>query len=183
VWVTRARPSDTKARIQAAARELFAQKGVQRTSLREIADHLGITKPALYYHFDSRESLVASIVEPLLAEMDAFVAERESGPQPDPRVLLGDYFDLLQRHRDTLTMLIRDLSTLAYLDLGMRMIEWRRRMIRLLIGPRPSLAARARAVIAIGGLSDCTIEFTDVPMEKVKSIAVEAALAVLAPKS
>ncbi|WP_441285888.1 TetR/AcrR family transcriptional regulator [Sorangium sp. KYC3313] len=179
----RARPSDTKARIQAVARELFARQGVQRTSLREIADHLGITKPALYYHFDSRESLVASIVEPLLAEMDAFVAEREGGPQPDSRVLLADYFDLLHRHRDTLTMVVRDLATLAYLDLGMRMIEWRRRLMRLLIGPRPSLAARARAVVAIGGLSDCVIEFTDVPMEKVKSVAVEAALAALAPTS
>ena len=59
----RRRPSDTKARIQAVARELFAQQGVQPTSLREIADRLGITKAALYYHFDSREALVRSIIE------------------------------------------------------------------------------------------------------------------------
>ena len=47
-------PSDTKQRILDTARELFARKGVQRTSLQEIAGQLGITKPALYYHFTSR---------------------------------------------------------------------------------------------------------------------------------
>ena len=48
-------PSETRQRIQDVARELFAEKGVQRTSLQDIADRLGITKPALYYHFGSRE--------------------------------------------------------------------------------------------------------------------------------
>jgi AcrR family transcriptional regulator len=68
------------------ARELFARQGVQRTSLREIADHLGITKPALYYHFDSREALVASIVEPLLADRESqpalSLAERQAARRP-----------------------------------------------------------------------------------------------------
>jgi AcrR family transcriptional regulator len=46
--------SDTRERIQDVARELFASQGVQRTSLQDIADKLGLTKPALYYHFTSR---------------------------------------------------------------------------------------------------------------------------------
>ena len=58
-------PSETRQRIQNVARELFTQKGVQRTSLQDIADRLGMTKPALYYHFDSREELVRSILQPL----------------------------------------------------------------------------------------------------------------------
>ena len=48
---------DTRQRIQDAARELFVEKGVVRTSLQDIADRLGITKPALYYHFTSREDM------------------------------------------------------------------------------------------------------------------------------
>ena len=39
--------SDTRRRIQDVARELFSEKGVQRTSLQDIAGRLGITKPAL----------------------------------------------------------------------------------------------------------------------------------------
>ena len=172
------RPTDTRERILAAARELFAQRGAQRTSLRDIADKLGITKPALYYHFDSREALLASIVEPLLVDMDAFIRAREPGPL-DTRTLLGDYFDLLHRHRDLLTMLVRDLATLGLLDLGTRMIEWRRRLMALLLGPAPTLAAQIRAVVAIGGMSDCTVEFPDVPMDRIKATAVDAAFAAL----
>ena len=43
--------TDTKAEIKAVALELFAANGADRTSLREIAERLGITKAALYYHF------------------------------------------------------------------------------------------------------------------------------------
>ena len=57
-------PSETRQRIQDVASELFSEKGVQRTSLQDIATRLGITKPALYYHFSSREELVRSILQP-----------------------------------------------------------------------------------------------------------------------
>ena len=71
-------PSETRQRIQDVARELFTQKGVQRTSLQDIANRLGITKPALYYHFSSREELVRSILQPLIDEGESFVAEHET---------------------------------------------------------------------------------------------------------
>ena len=174
-----ARPSDTKARIQAVARELFAEQGVQQTSLRDIAHRLGITKPALYYHFTSREDLLRSIVQPLIDDVDDFLADIEANAPRSPRDLLQGYFDITFRHREVTVMVVRDLSTLAHLDLGSRMGHWRRRLIALLLGPDPDLAARARAVVAIGGLSDCTVEFTDVPAATLGPPAVAAALAAL----
>jgi len=174
-----ARPTDTRERILSAARALFTEKGVQQTSLRDIAEHLGLTKPALYYHFDSREALVASLVQPLIDDCEAFVAERVGAPPAELRVLLSDYFDLLHRHRELLTLLVRDLSTLGALDLGPRLLEWRQRITVLLVGSRASLADRVRATVAIGGLSDCIVELPGEPIEKVKAYAVEAAFAVL----
>jgi len=44
---------------------LFSERGVQQTSLRDIAERLGITKPALYYHFESRDALLENIVQPM----------------------------------------------------------------------------------------------------------------------
>ena len=38
-----------------AALELFARRGVSGTSLQDIADHLGVTKAAVYYQFRSKE--------------------------------------------------------------------------------------------------------------------------------
>jgi AcrR family transcriptional regulator len=177
--VSKTRPSDTKARIQAVARELFARQGVQQTSLRDIADQLGITKPALYYHFDSREALVRSIVAPLVEELEAFIVAHEAGPRPEPRALLADHFELLFRNREVLLFLVQNLALLAELDLATRMLEWRRRLMTLLIGPDPSLAARIRAIVAIGGMSDCAVELAHAPLEQVKPAALEAACAAL----
>lgn len=177
--MARTRPSDTKARIQDVARELFARQGVQQTSLREIADRLGITKPALYYHFDSREALVRSIVTPFMDELEAFIVAREACPRPDPRALLGDHFDLLFRHREILVMLVHDLALISELGLAVRMLGWRRRLIALLLGPEPSLEASIRAIVAIGGMSDCAVALADVPIERIKPTAVESACAAL----
>ncbi|MEU4225735.1 TetR/AcrR family transcriptional regulator [Nonomuraea sp. NPDC026600] len=171
-----ARPSDTKARIQAVARELFVEQGVQNTSLRQISDRLGITKPALYYHFASRDELVRSIIQPLVEDMERFVATRESG---DARELLEDYFDMIWRHRDITVMIVREMSTLGYLDLGQRMFDWRRRLITLLLGPDPAPARHIHATVAIGGMSDCSVEYAHLSLDEVKPAAVEAAAAAL----
>ena len=53
----------TRERIQAIALELFAEQGYDKTSLREIAEGLGVTKAALYYHFNSKEDIVRSFTE------------------------------------------------------------------------------------------------------------------------
>jgi AcrR family transcriptional regulator len=177
--MAKTRPTDTKARIQAVAVELFTRRGVQQTSLQDIAGELGITKPALYYHFSSREALLASLVQPLVDDMMSFIVEREKPPVPSARELLEDYFDLLHRNREILAMLVRDMSTLGALDLTVRVFEWRHRLMALMIGPRPTLAAQVRAVVAVGGLSDCAVDLVDVPMETIKPAAVAAAYAAL----
>jgi AcrR family transcriptional regulator len=48
--------------LEAAAR-LFAQRGFGGTNLQDIADSLGISRPALYYYFKSKEEILASLVE------------------------------------------------------------------------------------------------------------------------
>lgn len=60
---TRARRCDTRKRIQDVALELFAEQGYDKTSLREIAERIEVTKAALYYHFKTKEDIVLSIFE------------------------------------------------------------------------------------------------------------------------
>ncbi|MER6007017.1 TetR/AcrR family transcriptional regulator [Nonomuraea angiospora] len=169
-------PSDTRTRIQEVARELFVSQGVQNTSLRQISDRLGITKPALYYHFASRDDLVRSIVQPMVEDIERFVATRQPG---DARQLLDDYFELIWRHREVTMMMVRELSVLGYLDLGTRMFDWRRRIITLLLGPELTQAQHIRATVALGGMSDCSVEYANLPVDEVKPAAVEAAAAAL----
>ncbi|GII85554.1 TetR family transcriptional regulator [Sphaerisporangium siamense] len=173
------KPTDTKRRIQAAARELFARQGVQKTSLQEIANRLGITKPALYYHFSSREELVRSIVQPLVDDGEAFLTRQEALGAIEPRALLEDYFDFNLRHRDVIVLIFAEATTLADLGLFDMVLKWRERIIILLQGPEPTLAEATRAVVALGGLQDCTIQFPDAPADELRRASVDAACAAL----
>ena len=168
--------------IQDVARELFAQKGVQRTSLQDIADRLGITKPALYYHFRSRDDLVRSIIAPLIDEGEEFVASHERRRKADratPRELLEGYFDFHHRHRGDMLLIVAELTTVADLGLIDAMLAWRDRLSRLIFGRSPTLMQATRAVIAFGGMQDCVLQFPDTPRESLKAATVEGAMAAL----
>lgn len=54
---------DTRRRILESARSLFAENGYSATSVREIARQLGLSDPALYYHFPSKRDLFAALLE------------------------------------------------------------------------------------------------------------------------
>ncbi|MGA2522312.1 MAG: TetR/AcrR family transcriptional regulator [Acidimicrobiales bacterium] len=51
----------TRERILDAALDLFLEKGFDKTSLREIAEKLGFTKAALYYHFESKDDIFMAL--------------------------------------------------------------------------------------------------------------------------
>jgi AcrR family transcriptional regulator len=175
-------PSDTRQRIQDVARELFGQKGVQRTSLQDIANRLGITKPALYYHFTSREDLVRSIIEPLIEDGERFLAEHErrrKSQRAVPRELLEGYFDFHFKHRADLLLVLAELSTLADLGLIDRVLAWRERLTKLVFGGRPTLDQSTRAVIAFGGLQDCCLQFPDTGYDQLRRATVNGAMAAL----
>lgn len=161
------------------ARELFAEKGVQRTSLRDIAARLGITKPALYYHFASREELVRSIVQPLIDGGEEFVAQCEQATDLSTTELLEKYFDYFYAHRADLVTVVSELSTIADLGLIDSMLAWRERLGRVIFGPDLTLEQDVRAVIALGGLQDCCLQFPDTPVDTLRAACVAGALAAL----
>lgn len=52
---------ETRNRILDIALELFTVKGYEKTSLREIAERLGFSKAAIYYHFKSKEDILFAL--------------------------------------------------------------------------------------------------------------------------
>src|SRR5437879_7494085 len=67
------RRSGTREKIQAVAVELCAEHGYEKTSLREIAERLEVTKAALYYHFNTKEDIVVSLFDDLIANVDTII--------------------------------------------------------------------------------------------------------------
>src|SRR6201747_3109732 len=51
----------TRERILDVALELFNEQGYDKTSLREISERLGVTKAALYYHFERKEDILLEL--------------------------------------------------------------------------------------------------------------------------
>ncbi len=172
--------NDTKAEIRAVALELFARKGFEKTSLREIAERLDITKAALYYHFPSKNDLLTSLVRPLGEDMEALLARYgDRGGAGDPRALLGDYFDVCVRHSALLLAVLNDLGALADVGLVESVISWRRRLDALLVGPEGGVPARMGAVIALGGIQDLSVMFSAEEAADHRERAIDIAMAAL----
>ncbi|HEX4161278.1 MAG TPA: helix-turn-helix domain-containing protein [Acidimicrobiales bacterium] len=66
------RSATTRAALVRAARELFADQGFAATSRDEIAERAGVTRGALYHHFESKSALAAAVV----AELENELVER-----------------------------------------------------------------------------------------------------------
>ena len=66
---------DIRQRILSAALQLFAHKGYGSTSVREVVEAAGVTKPTLYYYFDGKEALFREVVSSKMEEGAALVSE------------------------------------------------------------------------------------------------------------
>jgi AcrR family transcriptional regulator len=172
------RTTDTRQRIQQVAVELFVQQGFTNTSLQHIAERLGLTKAALYYHFPSKAELVASVLRPAIDGVNAFLDEAEREELP-PREVLERFFDLNYEHHAVFAALIRDPAGLAAVDA----VGWVNRLATgfqgLLAGRDASPEQRIRAIIAANGLSRCATLLTDVPHDELRATTVDVAVEIV----
>ncbi len=70
-----ARRTDTHQRILEVSARLFSERGFAGTSIRDIAAALDVSKAALYYHFPSKDAILAEIVAQPLARVREILAE------------------------------------------------------------------------------------------------------------
>jgi AcrR family transcriptional regulator len=60
--ITSHQRGEGRERILDEARSLFLERGFAATSMQEIADAVGMTKPALYYHFKDKQDLLVAVL-------------------------------------------------------------------------------------------------------------------------
>lgn len=75
--------TDTRERILEVALDLFASDGYEKVSLREIAERVGVTKPALYYYFPNKEQLFLALVAPILTVSEQLAPLLDERPTRD----------------------------------------------------------------------------------------------------
>ena len=71
--------SDIRTDILNSAESLFAQKGYAATSLREIADEVGVNPAMVHYYFGNKDALLRQVLERTLVPLAAAIAEMKSG--------------------------------------------------------------------------------------------------------
>ncbi len=84
------RVSNRKAQILDLATHLFSQNGYDRVTIKQLADGCGITEPAIYRHFDSKEAIFNTVLETLKSKVDVTEPfERLSKEDDIESLLLG----------------------------------------------------------------------------------------------
>jgi len=93
-------PELTRARILAAAFELFVESGFAAVSMREIAQQSGVTKSLIHHHFGTKEGLWDAVKEYAFAQyyeaQKADLTEAESGDAELLRNAVVSYFRFLR---------------------------------------------------------------------------------------
>ena len=105
----------TRDRILAAALAGFARRGVEATSLDDVAAAVGIRKQTILYWFGSKDALVAGVVEAAVAELGAAIEAALASRRPgtDPGVAVVDEVLRLGARRPDLLVLLREVTRLG----------------------------------------------------------------------
>ena len=74
-------------RLVEAAKDMFYQQGVTRTTLADIAQQAEVPLGNVYYHFRTKEALIESVIQAHLQELQAFLARLALNPDPRQRLL------------------------------------------------------------------------------------------------
>ena len=98
----------------AVARGLFADKGLEGTSVEEIAAHAEVSKPVVYEHFGGKEGLYDVVVDREVRRLHDAIYAAISRPHTDPRSLieLGTLalLDYIEEEPDGFRIISRDSS-------------------------------------------------------------------------
>jgi AcrR family transcriptional regulator len=93
--------TDTRSRLLDTALKLFSEHGLEGTSLQMIADELGVTKAAVYYHFKTKDEIAEAVATPAMQELGQILDEartkRSRGAQIEHA--LAGFVDLIVRQR------------------------------------------------------------------------------------
>ncbi|MFJ2201990.1 TetR/AcrR family transcriptional regulator [Streptomyces violaceusniger] len=145
------RRGDTRQRIQDVALELFAEQGYEKTSLREIAEHLEVTKAALYYHFKTKEDIVLSLFQDLGRPLDELIAWGEQQPRSleTKQELLRRYSAALDIAEPLMRFMQENQATVRELSIGQICKNRMLAMSAMIRDPEAPMVDQVRSVIAL----------------------------------
>jgi AcrR family transcriptional regulator len=187
-----ARPSgshgaETRERILDVAQELFTCQGYDKTSLRDIANRLAITKAALYYYFERKEDILVELHLRLHAIGTSLLEELEAAPDGSARLailprLANQMIDFMIENRGLMLLHIRNRSAFEALDANERHQQenedLEQRVTRILSSPAIPLRERVRIAAIFGVIVEVLVQgapaFENEPADELAALVREA---------
>lgn len=190
----RTQGAETRERILDVAQELFIRHGYDKTSLRDIAERLEITKAALYYYFERKEDILLELHLRLHAIGTTMLDELETAPDGPALVALWPrladmMIDFMVENRELVLLHSRNRSAFEALSRSERNRQenedLQARFARILSSPAIPLRERVRMAAIQGVITEVFIEsgaaFDDVPPDELAA-HVRETIADLAPE-
>lgn len=145
------RRGNTRQRIQDVALELFAEQGYEKTSLREIAERLDVTKAALYYHFKTKEEILVSIFEDLSRPMEDLIEWGRQQPHTleTKQEIVRRYSEALSGATPLFRFMQENQATVRELRIGEMFKERMLGLRDILVDPDADLVDKVRCISAL----------------------------------
>ena len=151
----------TRQQILQTAQRLFADRGYDATSLQMIADELGLTKAAVYYHFRAKSEILHATMRPGILRLEALLDEAAAirGRRARIEYLVNGFVDFLVEHRQYAVMAATDPAAKRN-KLAGEQATMRQRALTVLFGDHPTGAERLSFNVLFF-LPECLPDLTD----------------------
>lgn len=183
--------ANTRDRILDIALELFSDNGYEATSLRQIAERVGITKASLYYHFPSKKEMLRTLIERISGGAEGFYQQFmdhgfDAASWPtlidnliEEVILRRALFVMIDRNRTAFEALSREEDMFGEIN------KRQEQLTSVLSDPAVPLVYRVRFACAmgavLGSVATSARAFADVPPEELAGLVREAAHNLLGP--
>ena len=158
----------TRQQILATAQRLFAERGYDATSLQMIADEMGLTKAAVYYHFRAKNEILDAIMLPGVQRLKALLDDAAAirGRRARLEFLVNEFIDFLVQNRHYAVMAATDPAARRD-QRDAESAALRQRGLTLLYGDNPTGAQRL-AASAVFFIPDCLPDLVDLTDEELR---------------
>jgi AcrR family transcriptional regulator len=168
------RARQTREAILAVALKLFSQRGYDATSLQDIADEMGLTKAAVYYHYKTKVELLHAICKPVEKTMTAVIdtAAQLKTRRQKIEAMANGFADVMIGQRDVMRVVANDPVMNGEMKVT-RVDELFDRAVRVLYGDAPT-PDQILAVHAVASLGDAIATLPDLSDDEVRAVLTRA---------
>lgn len=152
------------------ARRLFAENGVDATSLQQIADAAGVQKANVYYYFRTKNAILEALLDERVTALDEMLDRAETVTGVDDRrelMIRGFVEQVVLAHRTIAPVDVADPGIRRHEAIARRLDALADRGLRLLFGDDPTVDEQA-AFWMVNDLKPVTRRLTDLPDDELR---------------